>query len=209
MKVVAINGSPHHDGNTAYALGVMCDALRAEGIEAEILQVGGKIIRGCTACGYCWESEGNACVFKDDVVNEYARAMRAADGIVLGAPTYYAGIPGGMKSFLDRVFFSSSRYFRHKVGTAVTAVRRAGGVDVVHQLMNYFNLAETVTPPSQYWTVVYGMDEGEAARDAEGVQTVRRNARAMAWLLRMIEATKDTIPRPADDEERATTNFVR
>ena len=208
MKVTAINGSPHHDGNTAYALSVMCDALRAEGIETEILQVGGKKIRGCTACGYCWESEGNQCVFKDDVVNEYSRILRAADGIVLGAPTYYAGIPGDMKSFLDRVFFSSSHYFRHKVGTAITVVRRAGGVDVVHQLMNFFNLAETVTPPSQYWTVVYGMEAGEAAQDAEGVQTVRRNARAMAWLLKMIEATKDTIPRP-EDEPRAMTNFVR
>lgn len=210
MKVVAINGSPRPDGNTAYALSVMCDVLQKQGIETTILQVGGKgVRRGCIGCCHCWVSADNLCAEDDDIVNEYSQLMRTADGIILGAPTYYAGIPGDMKSFLDRVFFSSSDYFRHKVGTAVTAARRAGGVDVVHQLMNFFNLAETVTPPSQYWTVVYGLDKGDAPRDAEGVQTVRRNARAMAWLLKMIEATKDTIPRPEDGEERASMSFIR
>jgi multimeric flavodoxin WrbA len=209
MKVVAINGSPRHDGNTAHALSEMCGVLRAEGIDTEILQVGGKKIHGCIACYRCWESEEGTCVFNDDVVNEYALKMRAADGLILGAPTYYAGIPGDMKSFLDRVFFSGSQYFRHKVGTVVASVRRTGGSEVMHQLMHFLELAETVTPPSQYWMVVYGMDKGEAARDAEGIQTVRRNARAMAWLLKMIDATKDTIPRPDDGEERAMMNFIR
>lgn len=208
MKVVAINGSPRHDGNTAAALAAMAEALKLEGIETEILQVGGKAIHGCTACGYCWESESNMCVFKDDVMNEYSLKMRDADGIILGAPTYYSGIPGSMKSFLDRVFFSGSYYFRHKVGTAVTVVRRTGGIDVLHQLMNFFNLAETVTPPSQYWMVVYGSEKGEALRDTEGMQTVRKNARAMAWLLKMIDATKGTIP-PPQDEEREFMNFIR
>jgi multimeric flavodoxin WrbA len=211
MKVIAINGSPNKDGNTATALEAMTEVLKEEGIGTEIVQVGGKLIHGCIGCGHCWSSENNLCVFKDDLVNDTSQKLREADGIILGAPTYYAGIPGDMKAFLDRVFFSSSSYFKYKVGTSITVVRRAGGVDVVHQLMNYFNLAETVTPPSQYWTIAYGREKGEVLQDAEGMQTLRKNARAMAWLIKIIAASKGKIPTPDEThkEERAITNFVR
>jgi multimeric flavodoxin WrbA len=208
VKVIAVNGSPREDGNTATVLRAMADVLLGEGIETEFIHVGGLDIHGCVGCGYCGTSERNLCVFKDGIVDEAALRLREADGIILGAPTYYAGIPGSMKCFLDRVFFSSSRYFRNKVGTAVTAVRRAGGVDVVHQLMNYFNLSETVTPPSQYWTVVYGRGKGEAPRDTEGMQTARKNARAMAWLIKIINATKATIP-PPEDDPHVFMHFIR
>ena len=90
----------------------------------------------------------------------------------------------------------------------MTAVRRTGGTDTLHQLKNYLDLAQTVTPPSQYWTVVYGRAEGEMTQDGEGVQTIRKNARAMAWLIKVIEAGKKTIPLP-QEEERVFTNFIR
>jgi multimeric flavodoxin WrbA len=211
MKVVAINGSSHKDGNTAAVLEAMAQVLNEEGIDTEILQAGGQSIHGCVDCGYCRKSEGNRCVFNDDVVNAFSAKMRDADGIIIGAPTYYSGIPGDMKSFLDRTFFSSSSYFKYKVGTAAAVVRRAGGVDVIHQLMNYFNLAETVTPPSQYWTIAYGRDKREVLRDYEGMQTLRKNARAMAWLIKVIDASKGKIPTPDEtaQEQRVFTNFIR
>jgi len=134
--------------------------------------------------------------------------MREADGFILGSPTYYAGIAGTMKAFLDRVFFTSSDYFKYKVATSISVVRRAGGVDVVHQLNNYLNLAQTVMPPSQYWTVAYGMDKGEIIQDEEGIQTIRKNARSMAWLLKIIDAGKENIPVPAE-EDHVMTNFIR
>ncbi|MDR1019768.1 MAG: flavodoxin family protein [Synergistaceae bacterium] len=208
MKVVAVNGSPHKDGNTAEALAMMADVLREDDIETELIHPGIEKINGCIGCFYCQNSENHMCVFKDDLVDEASRKMRAADGLILGAPTYYSGIPGGMKSFLDRVFFSGSRYLKYKAGTAVSIARRAGGVDVVHQLMNFFNLSETITPPSQYWVIAYGMNKGEALKDLEGVQTIKKNARALAWLLKIIDATKDTIPRP-EAEKRVFTNFIR
>jgi multimeric flavodoxin WrbA len=208
MRVIAVNGSPRADGNTATALRAMADVLKEEGIDTEFVQVGGKLIHGCIGCGYCATSDNSLCVFKEDIVDESALRMREADGIILGAPTYFAGIPGDMKAFLDRVFFSSRQYFRCKVGTAITAVRRGGGVGVVHQLMNYFNLSETVTPPTQYWTIVYGLNKGEATQDLEGMQTIRKNARAMAWLLKIIDASKGKIPLPPP-EEHVFTHFIR
>lgn len=208
MKVVAINGSPRKDGNTASLLEIMAKELKLQGITVETLHVGGGTLRGCTACGYCKRSERNLCVFGDDMVNSSAAKMREADGIVLAAPAYYAGIPGTMKSFLDRVFFSSARYFKYKVGTAVTTARRTGGLDVLHQLQNYFSLAQTVTPPSQYWTVAYGLEKKEVFQDSEGIQTIRRNARSMAWLLEVIAAGRERVPLPTE-EDRLMTNFIR
>ncbi|KEZ91478.1 flavodoxin family protein [Lacrimispora celerecrescens] len=208
MKVIAINGSPRKNGNTNQALKIMADELEQQGIEVEIIQIGHLNIHGCIHCGYCWTSEGNHCVFKDDIVNETAKKMQEADGFILGSPTYYAGIAGTMKAFLDRVFFTSSDYFKYKVATSISVVRRAGGVDVVHQLNNYLNLAQTVMPPSQYWTVAYGMDKGEIIQDEEGIQTIRKNARSMAWLLKIIDAGKENIPVPAE-EDHVMTNFIR
>jgi multimeric flavodoxin WrbA len=208
MKVIAINGSPRKEGNTHVALQMMADELKREGIEVETIQVGDQSIHGCMGCGYCGTSEFNRCVIDDDPVNEVAGKMREADGIILASPTYYAGIAGTMKCFLDRTFFSSARYFQYKVATAITVVRRAGGVGVVHQLHNYLNLGQTVTPPSQYWTIAFGREKGEVLQDGEGMQTIRKNARAMAWLLKVIEASKGKIP-PPQDEDRIMTNFIR
>ncbi|MBR0600367.1 flavodoxin family protein [Sinanaerobacter chloroacetimidivorans] len=208
MKVIAINGSPHKKGDTYYALNLMVEELTKEGIDVEVIQVGSESIHGCIGCGYCSQSEENQCIFKDDLVNETAAKMRKADGFILASPTYYAGIAGTMKSFLDRVFFTSSQYFKYKVATSVAVVRRAGGVEVVNQLNNYLSLGETVTPPSQYWTIAYGLTPGEILQDGEGVQTLRKNARAMAWLLKVIDASKGTIPLP-QEEERIMTHFIR
>ena len=67
MKVLLINGSPKANGNTAIALNEMIKVFNAEGVETELIHVGNKDIRGCIACGKCFES--GKCVF-DDVVNE-------------------------------------------------------------------------------------------------------------------------------------------
>lgn len=208
MKVIAINGSPRKNGNTSQALKIMADELKEQGIEVEIIQIGHLNIHGCIGCGYCRTSEENQCVFKDDIVNDVAKKMREADGFILASPTYYAGIAGTMKAFLDRVFYTSSKYFKYKVATSISVVRRAGGVDVVHQLNNYLNLAQTVMPPSQYWTIAYGLAKGEVIQDEEGIQTIRKNAKSMAWLLNIIDAGKEKIPAPVD-EDHVMTNFIR
>lgn len=210
MRVVGINGSPRKDGNTFLALEEMSNQLKKEGIQVEIVHVGADSIRGCIGCGYCTTSEENLCVFKDDIVNETIQKLREADGIIFGSPTYYAGIAGTMKSFLDRVFFTNSaaQKFKHKIGTSVGIARRAGAVDVVHQLNNYFLLAEMVVPQSQYWNIAFGLKKGEVLEDLEGMQTLRKNASAMAWLLKMKESTGGSVKLPLR-EDRVATHFIR
>ena len=210
MNVVAINGSPRHDGNTGIALDCMAGELRNEGIPTEIIHVGNMLLHGCIGCSHCFSSENNLCVFQDDGLNAIMSRMREADGLIIGSPTYFGGIPGTLKCFLDRVFYASRKTCAlcNKVGAAVVAVRRAGGVDVFRQINNYFTLSEMVIPPSQYWVVGYGMAKGEIRQDAEGMQTVRRNANAMAWQLKVIAAAKGSIPLPRD-EKREMMNFIR
>ncbi len=208
MKVIAINGSPRINGNTHDVLRCMADELLVLGIETEIVQIGNHDIRGCTDCGFCRRAEDHLCIFSHDLVNEISIKMRKADGFILGSPVYYSGIAGNMKAFLDRIFYSSSGYFSYKVATSVAVARRAGTVDVVHQLNNYLHLAETVLPPSHYWTGVYGRESGEALQDIEGIQTIRQHARSMGWLLNALEAGRMSFP-PPHPEHRVRMNFIR
>ncbi|MDL2298547.1 flavodoxin family protein [Synergistaceae bacterium OttesenSCG-928-D05] len=207
MKVIAINGSPKKDGNTATVLAEMAKELQAQDIEVEIVHIGGMTIHGCIACNYCWE-DGHRCVFKDDPVNEISEKIERADGVILASPTYYSAIAGTMKSFLDRLFYSSNEFLKFKVATVAAVTRRAGAVLTANQMKNYLDLAEAITPPSQYWEIVYGTGKGEVLQDAEGMQTARKNARAMAWLMKVVEDGKKKYPLP-EDEERAITNFIR
>lgn len=207
MKVIAINGSPHKGGNTETVLVKMAEELAAEGIETEIIQIGDKVIRGCISCSYC-SAEGNACVFDNDCVNEISRKIEQADGLILGTPTYYAAIAGTMKSFMDRLFFSSNGFLKFKAATAVAVARRAGAVQAVNQMKNFLDLAGAITPPSQYWEVVYGQNPGEVLLDDEGLQTARLNARAMGWLMKAVADGKKNYPLPKD-EKREMTNFIR
>lgn len=207
MKVIAINGSPRKGGNTETVLAEMAGELAAEGIETEIIQIGDKAIRGCISCNHC-AAEGNACIFDNDCVNEISLKIRQADGLILGSPTYYAAIAGTMKSFMDRLFYSSGGFLKYKVATAVAVARRAGAVQTINQMKNFLDLANAITPPSQYWEVVYGHNAGEALRDDEGLQTARKNARAMGWLMKAVADGKKNHPLP-EEEKRARTNFIR
>jgi multimeric flavodoxin WrbA len=209
MKVVAINGSPHKDGNTAYALKQTGAELQKEGIEFEVIEVGGKHVRGCIGCNKCAENQNEKCNFTNDIVNETVAKMKEADGIVLGSPVYYSGIAGTMKCFLDRTFYVAAvngNLFRHKVGASVTAVRRTGGSMTFNSLNHYLSISEMLVPSSVYWNVIHGLEPGDAAQDEEGVQIMQMLGKNMAWMLRMREASKKMEPA---EIEKIFTNFIR
>ena len=205
MKVIAVNGSHNHDGNTYHALKLMCDELNAQGIETEILQIGMDAVQGCIGCSHCRNEVSGLCVF-DDVVNEHAEKIKAADGVIFGAPVHYAGISGDMKSYMDRLFYSSSKQFARKVTAGVIAVRRSGGVASFDQLNRYFSIAGMIVAPSCYWNVIHGDAKGEVLQDFEGVDTLKTVAANMGWLIRVLAETKVELPKvPA----RRKTNFIR
>ncbi|HEY5584846.1 MAG TPA: flavodoxin family protein [Ruminiclostridium sp.] len=207
MKVLAINGSPHKDGCTYTAIRLMADELEKQNIEVEIVHVGNKLIRGCTACNACNKMAEKKCIFDDDIVNECVEKCKEVDGIIIGSPVYYSGVAGTMKSFLDRFFYSGAN-LQYKVGAAVVSLRRSGGVDSFHQLNNYFNLANVVITPSHYWNVIHGSNAGDVMQDGEGVQIMQNLGKNMAWLLKSLDSSKNEISLP-QKEERVWTNFIR
>lgn len=212
MKLLAINGSPNPAGNTRLALDTVCAELSAAGIETEIVQAGQLRLRGCSACGSCARNKDRKCALPDDGLNALVERMAAADGIVIGSPVYFSGIAGGMKSFLDRAFYvsgSNGGLFRHKVGAALVALRRSGGVAAFDQLNHYIHYAEMLTPGSSYWNVIHGAKAGEAASDEEGVQVMRVLGKNLAWLLKLKEAGAAAGLAAPEAEKKVRTNFVR
>lgn len=206
MKVLLINGSPHAEGNTRVALDEMIKVFKAAGVETNLVHVGDKDIRGCVACGNCFNL--GRCVF-DDAVNEVAALFEEADGLVVGAPIYYSSPNGTIISFLDRLFYSSNKVNKTmKVGASVVVARRGGASTGFDVLNKYFGNSGMVIAGSQYWNMVYGLKQGEAAQDAEGLQTMRFLANNMVFLMKSIALGKEKFGIPKR-EMWTSTNFIR
>ncbi len=205
MKVLMINGSPHQNGNTAIALKEMEAVFEKEGIETEIVNIGNQDIRGCIACYHCMES--GKCVF-DDMVNEVAAKFEECDGLVVGSPVYFAGANSTLTSLLTRLFYSSEFDKRMKVGAAVVAARRGGLSSTFDELNKFFTIAGMPVASSQYWNSIHGRDPGEAAQDAEGLQTMRTLASNMSFLMKSIALGKEKYGLP-EKEPGIATNFIR
>ena len=211
MKVVGFNGSPNKKGNTACSLNMVFEELENAGIETEMIHVGKKKIQGCTACLDCVKKRNQACSLDDDPVNEWIQKIKAADGILLGSPVHFSGVAGTMKSFLDRAFFVASvngGLFRNKVGAAVAAVRRSGGISTVDSLNHYINYSEMVMPSSNYWNVARGLAPGQVMQDGEGKQIMAVLGKNMAWLMKIMEHGKEQFP-PPEPVAKIMTNFIR
>lgn len=205
MKVLMLNGSPRAEGNTAAALHEMQRVFADEGIETELLHVGGRDIRGCIACVKC--AETGRCVF-DDIVNELAPVFEACDGLVVGSPVYYASANATLIALLTRLFYSTHFDKTMKVGAAVAAARRGGVTTTYDELNKFFAIAGMPIATGQYWNGIHGRLPGEAKEDAEGLQSMRTLARNMAFLMKSIALGKEHYGLP-EREAAVRTNFIR
>lgn len=191
MKVVAINGSPRKNGNTAMLIDTVLAELKKEGIETEQIQLGGKKIHGCTACMKCFENQNRLCSIDNDILNAIVNKMLEADGIIIGSPTYFANVSTEVKALIDRaglVAIANGHMLKRKVGVAVVAVRRAGATDAFDAINKFFLINQMIVPGSVYWNLGLGLGEKEVKNDEEGLNTMRILGENMAWLLRKIGA---------------------
>ena len=205
MKVLIINGSPRMNGNTTIAVNEMVKVFEAEGVDAEVVQIGNKDVRGCIACGSC--AEKGKCVF-DDVVNELAPKFEAADGLVLATPVYYASANATLIACLDRLFYSTHFDKTMKVGASVAVARRGGCSATFDELNKYFTICNMPVASSQYWNCVHGREKGQANQDLEGLQTMRVLARNMTFLMKSIALGKEQFGLP-EKEEITYTHFIK
>jgi multimeric flavodoxin WrbA len=191
MKVVAFNGSPRKEGNTASLIRHVLSELEKEGIETEIVQIGGKSIHGCIACMKCLENKDKKCAIDNDIVNDCIEKMIEADGIILASPTYFADLTPEIKALIDRAGFvagANGGLFKRKVGAAVVAVRRAGSIHVFDSINHLFTITQMIIPGSSYWNMGIGLAEGDVEKDAEGIRTMETLGQNMAWLLKKLNA---------------------
>lgn len=193
MKVLTVNGSPHLHGCTDRALREVEATLNGLGIDTVRVNVGNKEIRGCIACNYC--REHGKCVF-NDIVNDTAPVFADVDGVVFGSPVYYANASGQLRSFLDRLFYSTMSTVNKtmKVGAAVVSSRRAGSTTAFDEINKYFTISAMPVVSSTYWNEVHGFVAEDVEKDLEGLQTMRNLGRNMAFLIKAINAIKADIP---------------
>ena len=189
MKVIAFNGSPRADGNTAFLLNCVLEESRKDGIETELVQVGGRNVHGCRACYQCFKQANQHCACKDDCLNEWIDKMLNADAVLLGSPTYFTDVTTEMKALIDRAGLTAranNEMFKRKIGAAVVAVRRAGAIHAFDTLNHFFLIGGMIVPGSSYWNMAFGRDKGEVARDEEGVRTMTMLGQNISWLLKKI-----------------------
>lgn len=209
MKVLALNGSSNAKGVTYHAIQVVARELEREGIATDVIHVGAKPLAGCLDCRKC-RANDHHCVHHD-IVNTIIDAMHSYDGLILGSPVHYMGIPGPFKACLDRLLYATEHLagWGPKPATAIAVCRRAGAIGTAQQLGNYLNCSNLITVNSQYWNVAFGWKPEEfLAQDTEGVQTMEVLGKNMAWLLKIIAAAGDAVARPVHGR-RVRANFCR
>jgi multimeric flavodoxin WrbA len=189
MKVVAFNGSPRKDGNTVCLIHHVFEALRTEGIETEMVQVGGNLMHGCAACYQCFKRKNGRCALEDDIVNGCIEKMQQADGIILASPTYFADVTSETKALMDRGGFvarANGNFLRRKVGAAISVARKAGAIHAFDTMNHFFLISEMIVPGSNYWNLALGREKGEVEKDEEAVRTMKTLGENMAWLLKKV-----------------------
>lgn len=189
ISVVAFSGSARKDGNTAILVRALLNELEKEGIKTEFVQLAGKKIHGCIACGKCSEKKNGLCAITGDIANECIEKMTGADGIILASPTYFADVSTEMKALIDRsgyVAMANGNMFRRKVGAAVVAVRRGGAIHAFDTMNHLFFISQMVVPGSCYWNVGIGLDKGDVHEDGEGLATMKILGENMAWVLKKL-----------------------
>ena len=180
-NVLIINGSPRVNGNTSIAVKEMVNVFQENSVEVKAVQIGNKDIRGCIACGRCYET--GKCAF-DDVVNELAAEFEEADGLVVASPVYYASANATLIACLDRLFYSTHFDKRMKVGASVVCARRGGCSVTFDELNKYFTISNMPIASSQYWNS------------------------NMTFLMKSIELGKKEFGLP-QEEEKIATHFIR
>lgn len=189
MKLIAFNGSPRKGGNTEALLEAVMAPVRQAGIETEMVQIGGKGIKGCLGCYTCGKRQDRRCAQSGDMLNECLEKVLAADALLLGSPTYFSDVTADMKAFIDRVGFvcrANGNLLRRRVGAGVVAVRRAGATHALDTMTHLFQISGMVVPGSSYWSMGYGAAPQDALADEEGMTTMQNLGENIAWLMQRL-----------------------
>lgn len=111
MKIMAFNGSPRRNGNTAKLLKEALRGAAASGADTEYVDLYSLNYKGCISCFYCKrkDKDHGTCIVKDDL-SPFLTKAKEADALLFGSPIYFMSLTSGMHAFLERLFFSNYIY---------------------------------------------------------------------------------------------------
>lgn len=141
MKIVIINGSPRKNGLTAEILHKMADRLSENGADTEFFNISDMNIAPCRGCCSCYKT--GRCFIEDDG-ERLSDKIAAADGIIIGSPTYASNVSGQLKQFIDRGHFVIEQLLYGKYAVSVTTGENYGSRDasaVLGKLLKYSGAA--------------------------------------------------------------------
>lgn len=196
MYVIGFNGSPRKGGNTETALENVLAPLREKGWETEIIQVGGKNIKGCLACNKCFEKQDGKCIQKD-IFNELMEKIQKADALVFGSPTYFADVTPELKALLDRtgyVALANGHSLRGKIGAAVTVDANSGAIHAYDSINHMFLMSQMIVPGSVSWNNARGYEKGEVEKDESSLAGLKNLGEVINWLGNAIKPSIGSFP---------------
>ena len=156
-KLIAINGSPRKNWNTAQLLQKAIQGAESVGSETEIVNLYSLNFKGCTSCFACKikNREHGICAMKDDL-SPILEKVKTADAIIFGTPIYYMNFSSGMIAFIERFFFSNTIYSEeipsvlpHKISSAYFCTMNMNAEQFHHykaddRLATYATFTETI-----------------------------------------------------------------
>ena len=184
--VILLSGSPRKDSNTMEVLEICAKEIEKSGLSTEIVSLRGKTIQSCIACGKC--SEKGNCVLNDGL-DEIIDKIRSADGFIPASPVYFGTARGDIMSALQRIGYVSRRtdgFLNWMVGGPIAVGRRGGQTLTLQEMAMFFPINEMIMIGSNYWNIVFALEEGTASSDEEGIATIKIFGENVAKLIQKI-----------------------
>lgn len=139
MLIVAINGSPDPDGNTAFLLKRTLAAAETRGAETLLMHAATKVAStgGAPFCTVCSNPCNGTC-FKDTPLEQAYETMAKADAIILGSPVYFGTVTAQLKAFFDKTRrLRRQQELYNKIGAGVTvAASKYGGQETTMRALH-------------------------------------------------------------------------
>lgn len=141
MKVIAFNGSPRKNWNTAMLLNKVLEGAASQGVEVELIHLYDYNYKGCVSCFACKLKNGKSygrCPVNDDLKPIFQK-IEEADAIILGSPIYFGMTTGEMRSFMERLMFQYLAYD----GNYTSLFKKRISVGFIYTMnLNETNMAE-------------------------------------------------------------------
>ncbi len=192
MQIIGLSGSPRVGGNTDLILQEALASAKTEGADVNLIRICDYHLLPCNGCMSCFSTK--KCVNEDDGEKLYQQ-ISAADGVIMGSPSYFQGVTAQMKTFIDRVGFLAlargRKDFAGKVGGVIGVARRSGVSSTCNQMITFMTAVGMIIP-SGGRVFAIGRDKGEVVKDQEGMDTARHLGKMMAQTIAVADNLRES-----------------